>query len=63
MRSYVGTKAELEAKEKGDRIYYACLLNKGAGVDTQVPSLHDTVMNTCSAIAEDPSWLEEFKYD
>ena len=71
MDSYVGTKAEWEAAKKRaelkaakeKRIYDACLLEKGADVDMQVPSLHEAVTNTCRAIAEDPSWFEELKYD
>ena len=70
--SYLGTKAELdakrkakeEAKQKYERIYNACLLDKSSDVDMQVSSLRIAVEETCEAIAEEPSWYEEnWKYN
>ena len=42
-------------KEKYDRIYNACLLDKGSDVDMQVSSLENAVKKTCESIAKDPS--------
>ena len=82
MDTYLGTKAELEAKERArkakeqkekvarketkiiyDRIYNACLLDKSSDVDMQVNALKIAVQETCGAIATDPSWFEELKYN
>ncbi|MAI41597.1 MAG: hypothetical protein CMP95_03980 [Gammaproteobacteria bacterium] len=52
-----------EAIEKYDRIYNACLLEKSSGVDMQVSSLRKAVEDTCVAIAAEPSWYQEWKYD
>ena len=52
-----------EADDKYDRIYNACLLDKGASVDMQVSSLERALRNVCKGIAKDPSWLENMKYD
>ena len=52
-----------EAKEKYKNIYNACLLDKSKGVDWQSISLRNAVTNTCSAIAKNPSWLENWKYN
>ena len=52
-----------EARDKYDRIYNACLLDKGASVDMQVSSLERALSNVCKGIAKDPSWLENMKYD
>ncbi len=51
------------AKEKYNRIYRACLLDKDANHGMQVPELKQAVVATCSAIAADPSWYQEWKYD
>jgi len=51
------------AKKKYNRIYNACLLDKSSDVDMQVNSLRRAVEETCKAIAEDPSWYEEMKYN
>lgn len=73
--SYLGTKAEVdkiererealeeEIKNKYDRINSACLLDKSKNVDMQVASIRRAVEFTCEAIAEDPSWWDEFKYN
>ena len=50
-------------KEKYERIYNACLLDKGSDVDMQVSSLERAVKQTCKSIAKKPSWLENFRYD
>jgi len=55
--------AKEKAKEKHDRIYRACLLDKGENVDMQVPDLRKAVVETCEAVAADPSWLDEWRYD
>ena len=55
--------AREEAKKKYDGIYNACLLDKSSDVDMQVNSLRRAVEETCEAIAEDPSWYEEWKYN
>ena len=57
-------KAREEARQKYDRIYNACLLDKSSDVDMQVSALRIAVEETCEAIAEDPSWYEEnWKYN
>ena len=60
---YFGTKAEWGSKEKHDRIYRACLLDKDANHDMQVPELKQAVVETCAAIAAEPTWYQEWKYD
>jgi hypothetical protein len=52
-----------EKKDKYDRIYNACLLDKGSDVDMQVSSLERAVKDTCKSIAKKPSWLENLRYD
>ena len=52
-----------EKKDKYDRIYNACLLDKGSDVDMQVSSLEKAVKDTCKSIAKKPSWLENLRYD
>jgi hypothetical protein len=52
-----------EKKDKYDRIYNACLLDKGSDVDMQVSSLERAVKDTCKSIAKKPSWFESMKYD
>jgi len=60
----LGASAELEAaKEKAERIYNACLVDKGADVDMTVSSLESAVKATCRSIAEDPSFLDRLRYD
>ena len=68
---FLGTVAEVEraerariaAEEKAERIYNACLLDKGADVDMSVSSLEKALKKTCASIAEDPSFLEGLRYD
>jgi len=55
--------ARQEKKHKYDRIYNACLLDKGSDVDMQVSSLERAVKDTCKSIAKKPSWLENLRYD
>ena len=55
--------ARQEKKHKYDRIYNACLLDKGSDVDMQVSSLERAVKDTCKSIAKKPSWFESMKYD
>ena len=54
---------EENARKKYERIYNACLLDKGKEVDMSVGAMRNAVQATCKDIAEDPSWLEELKYD
>ena len=76
--SYCGTKAQCDAKEekatkakeakdefrqKYNRIYNACLLDKSSDVDMQVNALRKAVEETCRGIAEEPSWYESLKYN
>ena len=56
-------KAREEARQKYNRIFNACLLDKSSGVDMQVSSLRLAVEETCEAIATDPSWYESWKYN
>ena len=51
------------ARKKYNNIYNACLLDKSSGVDMQVNSLRRAVEETCESIAEDPSWLDNWKYN
>jgi hypothetical protein len=68
---FLGTVAEVEraertriaAEEKAERIYNACLLDKGADVDMSVSSLESALKATCRSIAEAPSFLEGLRYD
>ena len=48
-------KKERERKDKYDRIYNACLLDKSSSVDMQINSLEVAVKKTCESIAENPS--------
>ena len=52
-----------EEKEKYDRIYNACLLDKSLEFDMQIEGLRNAVYETCKSIADDPTWLENFKYN
>ena len=54
---------EKNAKQKYDKIYNACLLDKSSGVDMQINSLRRAVIDTCKSIAKDPSWLESLRYN
>ena len=55
--------ARLEKRDKYERIYNTCLLDKSADVDMSVNSVEKAVKATCASIAEDPSFLEGFRYD
>jgi len=55
--------ARQEKQDKYERIYNACLLDKGADVDMSVSSVEKAVEATCRSIAKDPSFLEGFRYD
>ena len=50
-------------RKKYDRIFNACLLDKSSDVDMQVSALRAAVIQTCKAIAKEPSWLETLKYN
>jgi len=60
---FVETIADREKREKYDKIFNACLIEKGSDVDMQVRSLEVAVKTTCESIAENPSWFETLKYD
>ena len=45
------------------RLLRACLLDKGANLDMQVRELKQAVVETCEAVAADPAWLDEWRYD
>jgi hypothetical protein len=51
------------ARKKYEAINNACLLDKSQNVDMQVSSIRRAVEEICEAIAEDPSWWNEFKYN
>ena len=55
--------ARLEKRDKYERIYNACLLDKGADVDMRVSSLESALKATCRSIAKAPSFLEGLRYD
>lgn len=54
-------KREKISKVKYDRIYNACLLDKGDNVTNIV--IIRALTKTCAAIADDPSWWDEIKYN
>ena len=56
-------KIRFEAIREHDRIYNACLLDKGPDVDMQVNALRKAVEETCEDIAWNPSWWQSWKYD
>ncbi len=61
---YLGTVAEFEeAKNRYDRIYSACLVDKSDGVDMSVRSVESAVIQTCEEIADNPSWLDRLWYN
>jgi hypothetical protein len=55
--------ARLEKRDKYERIYNACMLDKSPSVDMSVTSVEKAVKATCDSIAEDPSFLEGLRYD
>ena len=55
--------AEEKARKKYQRIYNACLVDKGKEIDMSVGAMRNAVQATCKDIAEDPSWLEELRYN
>jgi hypothetical protein len=75
---YIGTVFELEEKRKADaikaeqereerikynKIFNACYLDKGADVDMTSSIMRGVVNEVCSDIANDPSFLESWKYE
>jgi hypothetical protein len=50
-------------KDKYDRIYNACLLQKGSTANMQVSEIIKALKDTCMAIARKLSWLEKLRYD
>jgi uncharacterized protein len=57
------TEQKVADKEKYDRIYNSCLLDKSLDVDMRIGVLRNAVHETCASIADNPSWLENFKYN
>ncbi|MDA8889251.1 hypothetical protein N9I25_09065, partial [Hellea sp.] len=55
--------AKKEAEDKFKKIYNACLLDKSSKIDMQVMALKEALEATCEAIAKNPSWYEELKYN
>ena len=49
------------AKEKHDRIFANCLLDKGKNISNIM--VISALRIVCLSIADDPSWLENFKYN
>jgi hypothetical protein len=75
---YIGTVSEVEEKRKADaikaeqeredkkrweKIYNACYLDKGNDVDMTVGGNRTAVRKICRGIANDPSFLERWKYE
>lgn len=52
-----------KAQEKYDKIYNACILDKSDGVDMKAPDLRNALVKTCRDIANNPSYLESWKYN
>jgi len=50
-------------REKYDKIFNACFLDKSSNVDIQVLDIKEAVKKSCRFIEEDPSLLEIWKYD
>ena len=69
--NFLGTVAEVERAERArqgkedkyERIYNACLLDKGSDMDRSVSRLERDLKTTCASIAEDPSFLEGLRYN
>ena len=61
---FLGTVAEWErAEKKHKKIFHACIVDKSASVDMQVGSVENAVLETCNAIANEPSWFDSLKYN
>ena len=68
---FLGTVAEVERAERArqgkedkyERIYNACLLDKGSDIERSVSGLERDLKTTCASIAEDPSFLEGLRYN
>ena len=56
-------KQKIAKKTKYDKIYNACILDKSDGVDMKVPDLRNALVKTCRDIANNPSYLESWKYN
>ena len=52
-----------EERKRWDKIYNACLLDKGTDVDMTSTTMAKAVRSTCKGIAENPSFLESWKYE
>ena len=55
--------ARQKKKDKYDRIYNACLMQKGSTANMQVSEIIKALKDTCMAIARKLSWLEKLRYD
>ena len=56
-------KQRIAKKTKYDKIYNACILDKSDGVDMKAPDLRNALVKTCRDIANNPSYLESWKYN
>ena len=45
-----------------DRIYNACIMDKGEDQDMSVVVVRNAVQRTCRDISENPSWLDKLRY-
>ena len=54
---------EREDKKRSEKIYNACYLDKGNDVDMTVSGNRAAVRKLCRGIANDPSFLERWKYE
>ena len=54
---------DAEKRKVQKRIYNACLIDKGEGVDMTVQSLEEAVQAMCSEISEQHSFIDRWKYE
>ena len=54
---------ERQKHEKHRKIFHACIVDKSSSVDMQVGSVENAVLETCNAIANEPSWFDSLKYN
>jgi hypothetical protein len=53
---------EEKEKQKYNKIYINCLLDKSKGIDMQVSILKKAIEDSCNSIAENPSLYQNIKY-
>jgi len=54
---------DAEKRKVQKRIYNACLIDKGEGVNMTVQSLEEAVQAMCREISEQPSFIDRWKYE